>query len=146
MRIIGLCCLALSLAAPLPAQQAAAPFTPQPAVTLPPDLDRVLRDYERLWRAGDAAGLAGIFTEDGFVPTRQGWVRGRAAIQATYANAAGDLRLRAHAFAVSDSTGYIIGSFRYGESERDNGKFVLALRRSRAGPWLIAADLDGPNR
>lgn len=119
---------------------------PLPSITLPAELDRVLRDYERLWQAGDAAGLAQIFTDDGFVPTRQGWQRGRAAIQAAYGSAGGNLRLRAHAFAVSDTVGYIIGAFRYGEAERDNGKFVLALRRSRGGQWLIAADLDAANR
>ena len=32
---------------------------------LPPDLDRVLRDYERAWRAGDAKAIASLFTEDG---------------------------------------------------------------------------------
>jgi hypothetical protein len=32
---------------------------------LPPDLDRVLRDYERAWSAGDAKAIALLFTEDG---------------------------------------------------------------------------------
>jgi len=36
-------------------------------VALPPQLDRVLRDYERAWRAGDAAALASLFAEDGFL-------------------------------------------------------------------------------
>ena len=31
-------------------------------ITLPPELDRVLRDYERAWQARDAAGLAALFT------------------------------------------------------------------------------------
>ena len=114
----------------------------QPSVALPPELDRVLRDYERFWRAGDTTGLASIFTPDGFVPTRQtGWVRGAEAIKTTYRGARGNLILRAHAFATADTVGYIIGSFGY-DNPAGNGKFILALRRQRGGQWLIAADLD----
>jgi len=129
----------------LGAQAPAAPAEQLPAVTLPAELDRVLRDYERLWRAGDAAGLAAIFTADGFVPSRSGWRRGSAAISDQYANASGDLRLRAHDYAVSDSVGYIVGAYRYGDGP-GGGKFVLALRRGAGGRWLIAADLDQSNR
>jgi uncharacterized protein (TIGR02246 family) len=122
---------------------------PLPSITLPAELNRVLRDYERLWRAGDEAGLAAIFTEDGFVPGRTGWWRGRDAIRGAYQTASGELNLRALAYATSDTVGYIIGAFRYGTdaSAADNGKFVLALRRAtRTSPWLIAADLDSANR
>lgn len=119
-----------------------------PSLTLPPALDRVLRDYERAWKAADAAALAALFTEDGFVPTGQGWVRGRDAIRATYARAGGGLQLRALAFAVQDTVGYIVGAYGYGDTAPtpDRGKFVLALRRQRGGPWLIAADIDNSNR
>ena len=37
-----------------------------PAISLPPALDRVLRDYEAAWRDGDGPRLAALFTEDGF--------------------------------------------------------------------------------
>jgi len=118
-----------------------------PSITLPAELDRVLRDYERLWKAGDENGLAELFTTDGFVPARGGWVRGRAAIKERYQNSSGDLRLRALAFATQDTVGYIIGAFGFGEAAatRDAGKFVLALRRPPRSKWLIAADIDNPN-
>ena len=123
---------------------------PLPSVALPPEFDRVLRDYERAWEAGDADALAGLFTEDGFVPTGAGWVRGREAIRETYARAGGALRLRALAYAVQDTVGYIVGAYRYADDPAtptaDRGKFVLALRRSPGGPWRIAADLDNTNR
>jgi ketosteroid isomerase-like protein len=123
-------------------------YTPLPSIALPGDLDRVLRGYERAWQAGDEAALAALFTEDGFVPTGHGWVRGHDGIRATYQNASGMLRLRALAFAVQDSVGYIVGAYGYGEGSPvpDTGKFVLALRRSPDGKWLIAADLDQSNR
>lgn len=120
-----------------------------PSVTLPPELDRVLRDYERAWSQGDAEGLARLFTEDGFVPRPQGWTRGRAAILDAYASTGGDLRLRAHAFATSGTVGWIAGSYGYAEEAalRDMGRFLLALRReSGDAPWRIAADLDHGNQ
>ena len=133
-----------------PTQQSPAASVPRlPSVTLPADLDRVLRDYERLWKAGDGTGLAALFTEDGFIARPGGWIRGRAEIAPAYqAMARGDLLLRALAYAAGDTVGYIVGAYGYGEtaSTRDQGKFVLTLRRQRGGPWLIASDLDSAIR
>ena len=56
-------------AAPISGQAPAATATatpPLPSITLPPALDRVLRDYERAWRARNADSLAALFTQDGF--------------------------------------------------------------------------------
>lgn len=115
-----------------------------PSVELPPTLDRVLRDYERAWSGGDAAALAALFTEDGFVlQSNRTPIRGRAAIEALYrGQAGGDLRLRALAFATADSVGYIIGAYGYGEVPADRGKFTLTLRRGPDQRWLIASDMD----
>ena len=142
--VFGLLSL-LALTAPATAQSQEPARAP--SITLPPELDRVLRDYERLWKAGDENGLAELFTTDGFVPGRGGWARGRAAIKERYLNSQGDLRLRGLAFATQDTVGYIIGAFGFGESAatRDAGKFVLALRRAPGSKWLIAADIDNPN-
>ena len=66
-----------------------------PTVNLPPELDRVLRDYERHWKAKDGAALSALFTEDGFI-ARGPWIRGRDAIRTAYSTSSGgDLRLRA---------------------------------------------------
>ena len=130
------------------AQGAGAAYQPLPSIELPPELDRVLRDYETAWAAGDEAALTALFTEDGFVPTRLGWVRGRDGIRSVYENSSGPLRLRALAFSAADSVGYIVGAYNYADPQDgiDGGKFVLALRRDAAGRWLIAADLDNSNR
>ncbi|HEX9632236.1 MAG TPA: SgcJ/EcaC family oxidoreductase [Gemmatimonadales bacterium] len=118
-----------------------------PSVDLPPTLERVLRDYERAWAAGDAAGLATLFTEDGFVLSNGAEpIRGRDAIRRKYANAGGPLRLRALGYATADTVGYIVGAYRYGNAAEDTGKFVLALRRGPDGRWLIAADIDNSIR
>jgi hypothetical protein len=118
---------------------------PLPTVTLPPELDRVLRDYEKHWKANDGTALSELFTEDGFI-NRNGWIRGRDAIRQAYARSGGDLRLGAVGYAAGDTVGYIIGGYRYGEATTDGGKFILTLRRAPQGVWKIAADLDAANR
>lgn len=117
-----------------------------PSVTLPPELDRVLRDYEAAWRAHDAAGLAALFAPDGFV-LRGGHppVRGRESIEAAYATSGGPLHLRALAYDAADSVAYIVGGYRGASDGPDSGKFVLALQRAPDGRWTIAADMDNPN-
>ena len=128
------------------AQADSAAPAPLPSVTLPPGLDRVLRDYEREWQARSATGLAALFVEDGFV--LQGGrppVRGRAGITRAYQRAGGPLVLRALAFATADTVGYIIGAYSSSSGSPDIGKFILALRRERGGAWRIAADMDNGN-
>ena len=115
-------------------------------VALPAELDRVLRDYETEWRAGNAVGLAQLFSADGFVLSGdRPPVRGRAAIERSYAQADGSLHLRALAFAAADSVGYIVGAYTNDPAGPDQGKFLLALVR-KAGRWLIAADMDRSTR
>jgi len=119
-----------------------------PSVRLPAAFDRVLRDYERAWRASDVAALVALFTEDGFVlqPGRPP-VRGRAALARTYrGQTGGALRLRALAYAHADTVGYIIGAYGYTTAPGDEGKFTLTLRRGSAGRWLIASDMDNGSR
>ena len=142
--------LGLMLAvAPLLAQTSSEPtkVTELPEAALPPDLDRVLRDYERAWRAGDAKGIASLFTEDGvLLQNYNAPVRGRAAIQAVYEGQRGSpLRLRAIAYATGDTIGYIIGGYRYGDAAHDMGKFTVTLQRARGRPWLISSDMDNMN-
>lgn len=136
-------------AAPLPAADLPKPASSieVPDVALPPELDRVLRDYERAWRAGDAAALAALFTEDGFIlQSNRPPTRGRAAIRAAYEGQGGaPLRLRALAFSADDTIGYIIGAYGYGAGPGDTGKFTLTLRREPGGPWLIFSDMDNGN-
>ena len=73
--------IAAGAAAPTPAD------APLPSVTLPPELARVLTDYEKAWGAKDAAALAALFAEDGFVLQRnKPPVRGRDAIAGSSAS------------------------------------------------------------
>ena len=149
MRLAALATSLLVIAPAAESHAQAAPAPPElPSVTLSPELDRVLRDYEAAWRRGDAAGLAVLFTEDGFV--LQGGrapVRGRAAIRTAYAGQGGGaLRLRALAAATADTVGYIIGAYGYGDAPGEQGKFTLTLRRGPSGRWLIFSDMDNASR
>ena len=140
-------CLEAPAAAAAPTAPGASPFAETlPSVTLPAALSRVLTDYEKAWAAKDAAGLAALFAEDGFVlaggtPP----VRGRAAIQRHYAGKGGPLSLRALAFSTEGATGYIIGGYGSAAGQPDTGKFTLTLRKDAEGRWLIVSDMDNGN-
>ena len=131
------------------AAQSPAAAPPQLAsVSLPAELDRVLRDYEVAWRSGDASKVAALFSVDGFVlQNGRAPVRGRDAIGKAYAGqAGGELKLRALAYAVADTVGYILGAYSYGSAPGDIGKFTVTLRRPRGGPWEIFSDMDNGNQ
>ena len=143
---------ALALAAAVSTAAAVSPTAapdpaPLPSVTLPPELARVLTDYEAAWRAKDAAALARLFAEDGFVLQRnKPPVRGRDAIEKAYAGAGGALALRALAYATEGPVGYIIGGYAARAGEPDDGKFTLTLKKAPNGKWLIMSDMDNGNR
>ena len=117
-----------------------------PSVSLPAPLARVLTDYEDAWQKKDAAALAALFVDDGFVLSNGvPPVRGRAAIEKHYAGQGGPLSLRAFAFASEGATGYIIGGFTRHKGDPDIGKFTLTLRKEQDGRWLIMSDMDNGN-
>ncbi len=145
--ILNALCVAAAIAAGPLGDAAAVPETARMhSVILPPELARVLSDYEAAWQARDAAALAGLFAEDGFVlASGRPPVRGRASIEKAYTGAGGPLVLRALAYATEGSIGYIIGGFAHRAGEPDSGKFTLTLRKGTDGRWLIMSDMDNGN-
>jgi ketosteroid isomerase-like protein len=128
---------------------AAEPETPTQlsAAHLPPELARVLTDYEAAWRVGDVVALARLFHPGGFVlPDGGPPVNGRVAIEHYYKGPGGPLVLHAFAFAAEGTVGYIIGGFARQEGQPDVGKFTLTLRKDAEGRWLIFSDMDNGNR
>jgi dienelactone hydrolase len=124
--------LILLLAAPAGAQVSEDAAAPQPSVALPPELARVLTDYEAAWQRRDATGLAALFAEDGFVMAGGGPpVRGRAAIERHYAGSGGPLALRALAYSTEGGVGYILGGYARRKGERHQ-QFTLTLPRAEA--------------
>lgn len=118
-----------------------------PSIDLPPEISRVLTDYESAWMAKSGPRLASLFAEDGFVlsPYRPP-VRGRNAIEKHYTtNSGGDLALRAFAYNTEGSIGYIIGGYASKKGDPDGGKFTLTLVKKN-GRWLIMSDMDNGNQ
>jgi len=142
MRIASACLIfSVLMTCPVVAQEPAP--EPLPSVDLPEALARVLTDYEMAWGKKDAAALAVLFAEDGFVLSgSRPPVRGRAAIREHYTGKGGPLSLRALAYATEGSVGYIIGAYARYEGQPDVGKFTLTLRRNDDGRWLIMSDMD----
>lgn len=119
----------------------------QQSISLPPEIARVLTDYESAWCNREAAALASLFADDGFVlPSGAPPVRGRDAIREHYKTSGGPLALRAFAYATGGSAGYIIGGYARQSDEPDIGKFTLTLRKNAEGRWLIVSDMDNGNR
>jgi len=118
-----------------------------PSVSLPAELDRVLRDYESAWSSRSPEALARLFAGDGFVlqPNRPP-ARGHDDIVRIYAGSGGPLALRALAYATDGNLGYIIGAYTDAEGNEDHGKFILLVHRAPGGPWQIAADMDNGTR
>jgi ketosteroid isomerase-like protein len=116
------------------------------SVALPPELQRVLSDYENAWQKKDAKALAALFTEDGFVlSSGKPPVRGRAEIEKHYTGSGGPLALHAFAFETESSIGYIIGGFSRQKGQPDIGKFTLTLRKGSDNRWFIVSDMDNGN-
>jgi ketosteroid isomerase-like protein len=120
---------------------------PLPAVELPPEIDRVLKDYARAWAANDPDALARLFAPDGMaLPNGQPPARGADSIRKAYAQGAGmPLFLRPVAFATSGDLAYVIGGFGPAADAPEPGKFTLILRRDAGDRWLIVSDMDNSN-
>ena len=138
--------LAALVAVPAAAQQAPGAEAGPATVTLPAELERVLRDYEAAWSGRDAAALAALFTEDGFVMARGRMpVQGRARIEEHYRGSGGPLALRAFAYAMEGDVAWILGGYATLPGSPEMGKFTLTLKRAADGKWLIASDMDNAN-
>jgi ketosteroid isomerase-like protein len=117
-----------------------------PSEQLPVELAVVLRAYEVAWQAHDAAALAALFTEDGWVLSNgRPPVHGRAAIAERYAGSGGPLALRSLHWERQGDLAIIVGAYGRQVGGPDAGKFTLTLRRGDDGRWRILSDMDNGN-
>lgn len=137
------------LLAPLFAAVLALPALAQtpPSVSVPAEVDQILRAYERAWAANDAPALAALFAPDGFaLPSGQPAARGHDGIRKAYSHGGGQpTTLRALDYRASGDLAYVVGAYGPANEQRDFGKFVLVLRKVD-GRWLIAADIENANQ
>lgn len=125
-----------------PASAARGSDKPLPAIEIPDELARLLREREQHWN--DKAALANLYTEDSLLLDREGsWVRGRedvaAYIGSLYRAA---YRLTPLSYRLQGDAAHIAGYFTRGEGAdlRNFGNFLLALNKGSDGVWRIAAE------
>lgn len=147
-------------AAPLPAQPVPAPagdhhlhlvspelvalFAPRhlPAVEVPAELDRVLRERERI--TGTSA-VTDLYTQDARMVDINGetsWVRGREAIHAAIGRGRPGFRLVPNAYAVHGGAAWIAANTVRGEGAalRHTSNVLFALEKGADGAWRIAVE------
>ena len=111
-----------------------------PPVTLPPELDGLLRAREKV---SGAPPVGDVFAEDALILEFQEgrWWKGHERINRFINNWPPDVRLIPRAYAINGSAGYIAGGVRVGASEADNLNFLLGLRKRADGRWQIASEM-----
>lgn len=146
LRLSSLALLALSFAAAAQTPSAATESVSPPVISivLPPELDRVLRDYEKAWAAGNVDAVVGLFAADSYaLPNGAPPAYGHDAAREAYREHIGSpLSLRAIAYRRDGNLAYVVGGFAFARSKPSIGKFVLVLGRNAEGRWEILADID----
>ncbi len=113
--------------------------------------------YVKVTLAGDAKGIAALYTEDATeMPPNQPALKGRAAIQQYYERAFANVKFPRFSLhhlesrAVGDN-GYNVGTYRQtfvpagGAGVDETGKYIVILKRS-AGSWKIAYAIYNSDR
>lgn len=118
--------------------------TPPPAVELPADLARLLREREKGWN--DQPAIARLYTEDSLILEIQDsqWIQGHAEVTEHVATRfARPYRMTPISYGMDGSAGHIAGYFTRGEGAeaRHFGQFLLSLKKGSDGAWRIAAEI-----
>ena len=124
------------------ARAVSAPPAQLPDVQLPPALDRVLRERNRIMGTEDAAEVERVFTPDAvmFDLFNSTWGRGRDAVLDMVGAYTTDTRFAAVDFGIDGSSGFIAGVSRTGDTPEPDMTFMLGLERDASGAWRIAAE------
>lgn len=117
---------------------------PMPAVELPEELTRLLRDKERFGgREKNAAALAQLYAKDVLVlnPSGPTWLRGERALAYVINNTVIS-RLVPTAYEADGGAGYVAGyeSSGEGEAARYVSNFLYVVRKGADGRWRITSE------
>src|SRR5436190_6878785 len=116
------------------------PEPPLATVSLPPELDQLLRRREKV---SGAPPTGDLFTEDAIIQELQEgrWQKGRDRIDSFLGFMEKNLRYVPSAYSADGSTGWIAGTIREGTSTEETLNFVLGLRKRAGGAWQIASEV-----
>lgn len=127
-----------------PAAQALVVLHPElPAIALPPDLERLLRERERV---SGAPPVGALFTDDAIIRewAEGRWWQGRVRIDRFMNNLEKGVRLVPKAYAADERAGYIAGNIvvlEAGGAGRETYNIVLGIRKGPTGRWQIASEM-----
>lgn len=121
------------------------------------EIDRVRESYVAAWKSASAERLAALYTEDARVLyPDQPPVSGRAAIKSYFDGffrefTDHDFALRSSEVVIAGAWAFDSGTYQWtarsgNERVGDDGKYLVVLRRSADGAWLLARDMDNSNR
>jgi predicted TIM-barrel fold metal-dependent hydrolase len=115
------------------------PEPPLATITLPPDLDQLLRRRERV---SGAPPTGDLFTEDAIIQELQEgrWQRGRDKIDLFLGFMDRNLRYVPSAYAADGNAAWIAGTIRQGTSTDETLNFVLGLKK-KGDAWQIASEI-----
>jgi len=115
--------------------------------------------YQAAWRAGDAAGIANLYTQDAQVLyPNQPLVSGHDAIQEYFGDLfaefpGGEIELTSAEVVVLGQWAFDRGAYHWkgtpktgGAPLEDTGKYLVVLQRQADGTWRVARDADNSDR
>lgn len=111
-----------------------------PPVSLPPELDSLLRAREKV---SGAPPVGDVFAEDAIILQFQEgrWWKGHERINRFINNWPPGIRLIPRSYTVDGSAGYIAGGVRLDASAADNLNFLFGIRKRDDGRWQIASEM-----
>lgn len=116
-----------------------------PAPALPPDLNRVVEERNRIM---GTENIGDIFTASAQMLDVQGesqpWVRGPEAIRRLVSSYNPSTRFVPQSFAAGDAVAYVVGVAVSGGSPETRMNFVLGLKRDDRGVWRIDTEQATP--
>src|SRR5687768_600331 len=114
-----------------------------PPITLPPELDRLLRAREAV---ANPSSYDSVFADDAIMLAEEEgrWWKGDAKILDAISNLRPVLGFIPKTYRVDGAAGFISGNIRRGESSEETHSFLLGLSRSGNGQWRIASEMMMP--
>ena len=119
------------------------------------DIEQFTREFEALFNAGDAAGMASFYSEDAkLLAEHADLVRGRDAIERFWREAISRARtadavrtISLHEVVSSGDLGYALGTVvvRIPSGRELTTKYATIWQRDADGGWRLAVDSSSPN-